>query len=112
MWRDRSDTGLRINSSRFLKQVIWQFWEKLLAQQSQGKAFSGNDAVPIESEIQNKGLWMLSMAIWMWLVAYLSTNKISWRLEILDRLMVVSILDLGEVNQLHHFTWASASSPS
>ncbi|KAM0949892.1 putative ribosomal protein S5 domain 2-type [Dioscorea sansibarensis] len=37
-----------------LKQVIWHFWEKLLAQQSQGKAFSNNDAVPIESEIQNK----------------------------------------------------------
>ncbi|KAH7689880.1 DNA mismatch repair protein Mlh3 protein [Dioscorea alata] len=37
-----------------LKQAIWQHWEKLLAQQSQGKACCSNDAVPIDSEIQNK----------------------------------------------------------
>ncbi|XP_039138697.1 DNA mismatch repair protein MLH3 isoform X2 [Dioscorea cayenensis subsp. rotundata] len=37
-----------------LKQAIWQHWEKLLAQQSQGKAFGNNNTVPIESEIQNK----------------------------------------------------------
>ncbi|KAJ0967778.1 hypothetical protein J5N97_024695 [Dioscorea zingiberensis] len=39
----------------FLKQVIWHFWERLLAQPSQGKAFSCNDAETRENEIQIKG---------------------------------------------------------